>query len=412
MIDLFYSPRTDTGHLRCGPLKSHLDGFAALLSRHSYFTLYGRRKIRVVSDLSRWLCRRHLQANDLKEEHISHFLMNRKKQGRLRGGDRQTLMQLMAHLRRAGIVRSVSQTGRNDPIAQIAADYVQFLRLQRGLSQATIHTYLPTVQRFLMTRFGRGTLRLNRLRVADVTGFILRDRATVSAKRKQSVASALRSFLGFLTQQGKIALNLAAAVPSVANWRMAELPRFLEPDQVEKLLNTCPRNTPRGRRDYAILLLLARLGLRAGEVAHLNLEDLDWNSGEVLIRGKSSRDDCLPLPPEVGRALANYLRNDRPPCACRRVFLRMEAPSEGFSSSSTIGHIVQQSLRRAQLPPGHTGAHLLRHSLATRMLRGGATLTQIGQILRHQHAQTTEIYAKVDLAALRAVALPWPGGAR
>jgi len=228
----------------------------------------------------------------------------------------------------------------------------------------------------------------------------------------QLTTSALRSFLGFLYLLGQLRAPLAASVPTVAAWRLSELPQFLEPRQVQQLLQSCDRGNPCGRRDYAALLLLARLGLRAGEVVHLCLEDINWTGGEVLIRGKSAREDRLPLPPDVGRALAAYLRNNRPPCACRRVFIRMKAPHVGFSSSVAVCDIVRRALLRAHLEPVCKGAHLLRHSLATQMLRAGASLTQIGQILMHQLPQTTEIYAKVDFAALRALAQPWPGGGR
>jgi len=222
----------------------------------------------------------------------------------------------------------------------------------------------------------------------------------------------LRSFLGFLTQAGKVATNLAVSIPSVATGRGSRVPRFLEPAQVEQLLNSCDQSSPLGRRDYAVLLLVARLGLRAGEVVDLNLEHINWEAGELYIRGKSAREDRLPLLSEVGQAIAAYLKQDRPQSPCRRVFLRLQAPHQGFFNGSAISHIVRCALTRAQLDPNEKGAHLLRRSLATQMLRQGATLTQIGQILRHQRAQTTEIYAKVDMVALRALAQPWPGGAR
>lgn len=412
MIEIFYSRGVDVDHFRCGPLKNHIDGFAGLLSRQGYSTHFGRWKIRLVADLSRWLHRGQMGTRDLNEERIDKFLGTRKKQRLLRRGDRQTLSELIRHLRQTGVTPSQRQAISNNPIDQITADYTRFLNHQRGLSQATIHNYLPTARHFLKTRFGSGKLYFDKLRVADVTGFILRDVSTGSPRRVQLVASALRSFLGFLTQEGKVAVNLAASVPTVANWRLAELPQFLEPEQVEKLLGGCNRNTQVGRRDYAALLLLARLGLRAGEVAHLSLEDINWEAGEILIRGKSAREDRLPLLPEVGQALANYLKEDRPCCPCRRVFIRMKAPRQGFSSSVAICDILRRALVRAHLHPEQKGAHLLRRSLATQMLRRGASLSQIGQVLRHQLAQTTEIYAKVDLTALRALAQPWPGGAR
>ena len=175
-------------------------------------------------------------------------------------------------------------------------------------------------------------------------------------------------------------------------------------------MSGCNQNIPAGRRDYAVLLLLARLGLRGGEVARLCLEDINWEAGEVLVRGKSAREERLPLLPEVGQALARYLQEDRPPCPCRRVFLRIKAPRQGFSSSAAICDVLRRALVRVDLHPEHQGAHLLRSSLATQMLRRGASLTQIGEVLRHQGTQTTEIYAKVDFATLRALAQPWPEG--
>jgi len=203
---------------------------------------------------------------------------------------------------------------------------------------------------------------------------------------------------------------LAASVPSVADWRLSELPKFLEPEQVERLLEACNRTTPEGRRDHAVLLLLARLGLRAGEVVHMELDDIDWENGAIMVRGKSRREDRLPLPTDVGEALAAYLAEARPRCPSRTVFLRLRAPRQGFRSSVAVCDIVRRALARAGLHPGRKGSHLLRHGLAVKMLRGGASLAEIGEILRHELPITTEIYAKVDVAALRALALPWQGG--
>ena len=291
-------------------------------------------------------------------------------------------------------------------------DYERFLAQERGLSPTTLNNYGAVARRFLAHAFPTKALQPDRLVAKDINGFVLRDKAVYSPKRVQLTTSALRSFLGFLYLRGQLATPLAASVPTVATWRLSELPQFLEPEQVQQILQSCDRNSPCGRRDYAALLLLARLGLRAGEVVHLSLEDINWTCGEVFIRGKSSHEERLPLPPDAGRALAMYLQKDRPPCSSRRVFIRMKAPHVGFSSSVAICNILRRALRRAHLQPERKGSHLLRHSLATQMLRGGASLTQIGQILRHQLPQTTEIYAKVDLTTLRAIAQPWPGGVR
>jgi site-specific recombinase XerD len=411
MIDSFYSPGTDCSRLRCGSLGAQLDGFAGWLSEQGYAKHTGRQKIGLVAHFSRWLGRQQVGVKDLNEEQVAEFLKVRKKRGLLRRDDQPTLAQLLGYLHEADIIARPASAVSDTPMDHIIQGYAQFLTYQRGLNPVTIDNYLPIARSFLEARFGAERICLDKLRIPDVTGFMVRDGATFSPRRAQLTACVLRSFLGFLTHEGKITTNLAAAVPAVANWRLSELPQFLEPTQVDQILGHCNQNSAIGRRDYAVLLLVARLGLRAGEVVHLNLESINWETGEVYIRGKSAREDRLPLLPEVGRAVAAYLKRDRPSCPCRRVFLRMKAPRQGFSSSVAIDNIVRRALVRAQLQPPHKGAHLLRRSLATQMLRQGATLTPIGQILRHQRAQTTEIYAKVDLAALRALAQPWPGGA-
>ena len=412
MIDHFQLSSAELDRFRCGPLGPHMDRFAGLLSEQGYSHQVGIRKIRLVALLSSWLEQKQVGVQQLDEQRIADFLTAQRKALRRQHQVQHTLAQLLQELRRAGIIPSPPPAPAESPVDLLMHDFGRFLAQERGLSQATLNNYLPVARRFLANAFGAKTIQLDRLGAGDVNGFILRDRSTFSQKRVQLTTSALRSFLGFLYLRGRLTTPLAASVPSVATWRLSELPQFLEPQQVQRLLQSCDRSSPCGRRDYAALLLLARLGLRAGEVVHLCLEDINWSVGAVLIRGKSAREDRLPLPPDVGRALAAYLRKGRPPCSSRRVFIRMKAPRAGFSTSVAVCDIVRRALLRARLQPERKGAHLLRHSLATQMLRGGASLTQIGQILRHQLPQTTEIYAKVDLVALRAVAQPWPGGVR
>jgi len=228
------------------------------------------------------------------------------------------------------------------------------------------------------------------------------------------MVTALRSFLRFLFERGEIETDLAASVPTVAHWRLAGVPRYLDDDEVEKLLGSRDLSTATGRRDRAILLLLARLGLRAGEIVALRLEDLHWREGEFTVRGKGRYHDRLPLPREVGEAIALYLQKDRPSCRSRRVFLRRKAPLRGFAGPGTVTTIVRRAIDQAGLEPSEKGAHLLRRSLATGMLGRGATLAEIGQILRHRSPNSTEIYAKVDIGGLRSLARPWPlaGGGR
>jgi site-specific recombinase XerD len=224
------------------------------------------------------------------------------------------------------------------------------------------------------------------------------------------LTTALRSFLTYLRYEGQIATDLAAAVPAVANWSLPSMPKALPSEQVELLLTRCRRPTPMGRRDYAILLLLARLGLRAGEVASLTLEDIDWETGQVKVRGKGGRYSELPLPAEVGEAIAAYLQHGRPRCHSRTVFLRVSAPVGSFRDHRAVCLIVKHALARAGIQSPRKGAHQLRHALATQMLSRGASLAEIGELLRHSSPRTTSIYAKVDLTALRPLALPWPGG--
>ena len=227
------------------------------------------------------------------------------------------------------------------------------------------------------------------------------------------MVTALRSFFRFLLRDAKIQVDLAACVPTVANWQLSSVPKYLSAEEIQRLLDACDRSTPTGRRDYAILLLLARLGLRAGEVVALEFDDVDWRAGEIRVRGKGLFHDRLPLLTEPGEALAAYLRTDRPETRTRRIFVRMQAPHTGFAGPSTVSTIVRRALERAGLHPPAKGAHLLRHTLATGMLRGGASMAEIGQVLRHRSPNTTEIYAKVDLQGLRSLAQPWPnlGGA-
>jgi site-specific recombinase XerD len=231
-------------------------------------------------------------------------------------------------------------------------------------------------------------------------------------KRSKLLTSALRSFLQYARYCGKVKLDLAAAVPVVPNWTMATIPRAISADQVRQLLASIDRSTALGRRDYAILLVLARLGLRSGEVAFLELDDIDWNAGQLSVHGKTGPRGELPLPTDVGKAIAVYLRNGRPQSASRRLFLRAKAPICGFRGASGVGSIVRHRLQRAGIDAPTHGAHQFRHGLACELLRQGASLSEIGELLGHRSPETTKIYAKVDLKALRTLALPWPGGVR
>jgi len=411
MLEGYCDSTTRAQHSQVGQLAFHADQFAALLAQEGYAPATVRGKLQLLDDLSRWLKRRKLQAADLDEQRIRLFLRYRARRHRTRRLDAATCKQLLGFLRGLGCVPRPPEQIDTTALGRIEQDFTRFLGAERGLKPVTVAAYLRTVRCFLLQRFGQDEFRLDALCLQDINRFILDRARRVRRSYAKSMVTALRSFLRYLQQRGAITADIAAGVPGVANWRFSHLPKALTPAQVERLLRCCDRNTAMGQRDYAILLLLARLGLRAGEVVAMTLDDLDWEAGEFIVRGKGERLERLPLPRDVGAALAHYLRYVRPPCSSRRVFIRMKAPHCGFSGAAAICDVVRRALWRAELDPDFKGAHLLRHSLATNMLRRGASLEQIGQLLRHRQANTTQIYAKVDIEALRRISLPWPGGA-
>ncbi|MCA1679811.1 MAG: site-specific integrase [Actinobacteria bacterium] len=289
---------------------------------------------------------------------------------------------------------------------ELLADYGRYLSIERGLCDHTVlDAYVPAALLFLSELAGsEGGLDLARLAAIDVSSFLARECPKRSVSGARDLVCAVRSLVRYLHLVGLITTPLVWAVPSVADLRDRTLPRGLEPAAVRGLLASCDRRRMVGRRDFAILLLRSRLGLRAGEVAAITLDDLDWRAGMLLVHGKGSREDTLPLPTDVGEAIVSYLRR-RPRCECRALFLRVTAPRQGLNRC-TVAWVVRAACDRAGLP--RVGAHRLRHTAATQMLQAGASLAEIGQVLRHREQKTTAIYAKVDRAALRALARPWP----
>jgi site-specific recombinase XerD len=304
----------------------------------------------------------------------------------------------------------------SSPAADLHRCYVNYLRNERGLAENSICVYSPYIHDFLITLMDRsGSASPEGLDALTVQEFLLARVRDRSSEWSRLLATALRSFLRFLYARGETAIDLSLSVPTVRRWRQASVPTFLSQEQVETVLSATDQSTPRGRRDYAILLLLARLGLRAGEVVLLELGDLRWRTGEIVVRGKGGIRDRLPLLSEIGEALALYVQKDRLSCDSRRVFLRMFAPRVGLAGPAAVGHVVRVALARAGLRRSSRGAaHIFRHSLASRMIRHGASIAEISEVLRHRSQNTTEIYAKVDFEALRGVARAWPatGGAR
>lgn len=410
MVNQFYSNPRTLQRIHEGPLGAYMDMFATYLHENGFARSSGRYRITVIAKLSRWLEQRKLGIGDLNEKRVNEFILGRKRSGRLRHGDAATLYRLLEQLRRIGAIGAPAPaTVTEGPLDRIEHAFKQYLEEDRGLVEKTVERYLPFIHQFLLERFGQKPAKLSRLCANDVTGFVLRHARDNGPRSAKFMVTALRSFLRFLRMHGEISTDLAGCVPAVAEWRLATLPKSLEPEQVERILAACDRRTLCGKRDYAILLLLARLGLRAGEVVALTLEDIDWEAGELTIRGKGSRQNRLPLPSDVGRALVTYLKKGRPRRPSRRLFIRSCAPLTGFANQLAVGAIVRRAFFRAGICTPHKGAHVLRHSLANRMLKSGASLREIGAILRHQNPDTTAIYAKVDLASLREIARPWPG---
>jgi site-specific recombinase XerD len=285
------------------------------------------------------------------------------------------------------------------------------MRNRRGLSERTIAVHVPLVRDLLAWHAARRKVPAGEgLDAAGVRDFLAERIQGRSPACVQLLTSVLRSFLRFLHASAETSTDLSRAVPLARTWKQTTVRDILSPADVERLVDTADPRTPRGRRNRAILLLLARLGLRAGEVVALELDDVRWRAGEIIVRGKGRVIDRLPLPSDVGAALALYLRFDRGTSSSRRVFLRRIAPRVGFVGPAAVGAVVRDAFARAGIQrTGRGAAHLLRHSLATRMIRDGASLTEIGEVLRHRSPASTEVYAQVAFEALREVARPWPG---
>jgi site-specific recombinase XerD len=394
-----------------GPLADHLDTFARRFREQGFGRHVIGQQLRTAAKFSRWLQVEQVTAEALTDEHARRFLEELKRR-EIREGAAATLRRLIDVLRRLGVCGTPTTTiSEPTPIEQIVAAYASHLRKDQGLSVKTLVQYCPFAKSFLSERFGTGPVDLASLRGLDVIQFVQRQAARLSPVRAKVATKALRSFLRYVRYCGGTLVDLAGAVPTVANWSMTAIPRAIAPDHLRAVLASPDCDTPMGRRDYAILLLLARLGLRSTEIVSLSLDSIDWEAGSIAVIGKAGHAAVLPLPVEVGEAVAQYLQSGRPTCASRALFLSANAPIRGLGAGQTVGTIVRAAIVRAGIKTRYHGAHQFRHALATDMLRQGATLTEIGSILRHQHPKTTGIYAKVDFDALRPLALRWPGGA-
>jgi integrase/recombinase XerD len=390
-----------------GVLAPFARGFDGRLERLGYAAGSRAGHLRLMAQLGVWLEARGLDGSGLSPHVVDEFVAERRAAGYRDGRSPRSLTPLLEYLREAGAAPPPAARPVTGPVETLLADYARYLARERGLSALTIERNVSLVRPFLSERVVDGRLTLDSLTAADVTAFMLTRGRSVAPATVQRTATALRSLLGFLHLQGITGSSLISAVPAAARWRLAGLPKYLTAQQVDALLAACDRTTPVGRRDLAILTVLARLGLRAGEVAGLRLDDIDWRRGEITVAGKGNRHERLPLPVDVGEAVVAYLTESRPTtAAARAVFVGPRAPHRALTRGA-VTQVVARAARRAGL--GTIYAHRLRHTAATAMLTAGASLTEIGQVLRHRHALTTAGYAKVDHGRLRALARPWPG---
>lgn len=393
-----------------GPLESFGAGFAAELLRQGYTPDSAVNQLRLMAHLSRWLASEGLDVRGLCASELEQFLLARRAAGYTSHLTDKAIRPLLTYLRDQGVAPMPPATAPEGPVEVALERYLCYLTTERGLGIGTARGYVDAVRPFLHCRLSPDGLELDleQLTAADVRAFVVARCPSQSHGAAKLTVTAMRSLLGFMHVEGMSERPLAAAVPSVAGWRLAGLPKGLEPEEVRSLVTSCDRRTRQGRRDFAMLTMLVRLGLRAGEVAAILLEDIDWRAGTLVVRGKGHRVESLPVPADLGEAVAAYLRRGRPANAeGRTVFVRVKAPHRALSPGG-VTQVVAAAARRAGL--GQIHAHRLRHTAATEMLRSGSPLQEVGQLLRHRRALTTAIYAKVDREALRTIARPWPRG--
>lgn len=400
-------PRSRVSNVRpTGPLAPFVDPYVTELRALAYTPLTIVQQLRQVGRLSGWLEAGGLTAVELTTGRIDEFLAFQRADGRHAGSwSRPGLVCLLEVLGRLGVVAVEEPAGIGSPTDQVLARFERHLLSERGLAAGTVRGYVRHAGRFLDgLPVDSG---LAQVTAAEVTAAVLRVSAGLSVSATQNFVAGLRSFLRLCFIDGLVEVDLSQAAPPVTGRRRSSLPRGLSKADANALLGSCDRRTPLGRRDYALLITLLRLGLRRSEVTGLTLEDIDWRAGELVVRGKAGRHDRLPLPADVGEAIASYLRRGRPTSHQRQVFLRARAPFDPIDPS-TVASTVRRACRRAGV--AEVGSHRLRHTAACEMVAAQVPLTQIAQVLRHRSLQSTAIYARVDLDRLRRLARPWPGG--
>jgi integrase/recombinase XerD len=386
-----------------GPLAPFAAAFKTALLEAGYTPLSAVIQLRLMVHLSRWLQGRGLSAADLTDERAEEYLVDRRAAG-YRGLVTSRALRPLLELLTAVGARPVTAAVDPVPVTPLLASFERYLLVERGLAPCTVQAYLARAGRFVAEYTVDGDV--SGLTASQVTGAVLAEYTAKSVGAGQYYVAAVRALLRFCVMEGLVSADLSAAALAVTGRRSALLPKGISAEDGQALLRACDRRRAVGRRDYAVLLILLRLGLRAGEVARLRLEDIDWRAGQIVVRGKGRRDERLPLPGDVGAAIAAYLRRGRPTVMVREVFVSAIAPWSALARGS-VSLIVRRACRRAGIAP--VGAHRLRHGVACAMVAKRIPLAQIGQVLRHRSPITTAGYARVDVDQLRTLARPWPG---
>lgn len=388
-----------------GPVAPYAEAYRAELSRRGYTARSAVNELRQVARLSVWLEESGLTAAELNGGRAEEFAAFQRSQGRHQAQwSRPGLACLLEVLRNLGVLGEESAPPASAEEGLLGS-FEGYLLAERGLAAGTVRGYVDHARRFLDGLDGTGGL--GAVAAADVTAAVLRESAAVSVATTQNFVAGLKSFLRFCFVEGLVARDLSQAALAITGRRRSSLPRGISSADAKALVASCDRRSALGRRDFAVLVILLRLGLRRSEVAGLRLEDIDWRAGEVVVRGKGGRQDRLPMPPDVGEAIVGYLRRGRPHGDARELFLRARAPY-GPMASGTVASTVRRACRRAGV--AEVGPHRLRHTVACEMVAAGVPLVEIAQVLRHHSLQTTAVYARVDLERLRLLAAPWPGG--
>ena len=409
MLEQFFDSPRRVQAFRNGPSGALLEGFAQELSRWGYAKITARRHIRAANHLIFWADKEGIAAANFDEQVIARFDEHLKRCrcpgcGRTGRDLLHDARSFVAYVNGADVnVGRAREPAPRDPV--LLALFCEWMREQRGTADRTLDDY-TIVLRDLLKRIGEDPGKLN---ARGLREFVLEQSRNRGCRAVKRTTAAVRMFVRFLIAEGMCATGLDAAIPVVAHWRLSSLPRYLQAEEVERVIASCDPSLPVGKRDRAILILLARLGLRAGDIVQLRLGDIDWKGSWIRVSGKSKRETQLPLTQELGQAIVDYLQDARPHSNTDAVFVRSRAPFRAFANHIAVSGIVKRAMRRAGVTcPSRGAAHLLRHSAATSMLRHGASLQDIAAILRHRSIETTQIYAKVDVTTLQRIAQPWP----